>query len=47
MFYSINSDNYIMDTTKLLVKIKKLKDIGLLGNKKPEVKSLLVRIPKS
>ena len=37
--YSINNNNYIMDKTKLLVKIgKKFRKIGLLGNQKPEPK---------
>jgi len=49
-FNSINNNNYIMDTTKLLVKIgKKFRKIGLLGNQKPELKfsgtlNILVRI---
>ena len=37
MVYNINSNNYIMNTTKLLVKIGKkiFLKIGLLDNKKP------------
>jgi len=50
MFYSINSDNYIMDTTKLLVKIgkKNLGKIGSLDNQKLELKFLgtKIRIPE-
>ena len=42
MFYSINSDNYIMDITNLLVKIgkKNLGKIRLSGNQKSESKFL-------
>jgi len=42
IFYSINSNNYIIDTTKLLVEIgkKNLEKIGLLDNQKPEPKFL-------
>uniref|UniRef100_A0A7C9A334 Uncharacterized protein n=1 Tax=Opuntia streptacantha TaxID=393608 RepID=A0A7C9A334_OPUST len=44
IFYSINNNNYIMDTTKLLVKIgKKLEKIGLSDNHKPKPK---IRLPK-
>ena len=46
MFYSINSNNYVMNTTKLVVKIgeKNSGKIGLLDNQKPELKFLGTQI---
>ena len=43
-FYRINNNNYIIDITKLLVKIrKKFRKNGLLGNQKCETKLLLIQ----
>jgi len=50
MFYSINSNNYITNTTKVLVKIgkKNLGKIELLENQKSELKfsGFRIRIPE-